>query len=208
MYKAGLYVSEQLRADLQQRSFLVAAQVDPEGEAGVPQVLGSYHTLYPLEELAAAAEASSQALGVTTQVAKAISSVDGQAYALRRVDGRQVIPTAELLGAAEAAVARWEACAHHPGLAVPRDALVSEEWDGTPSLLMAHDYHPGAFTLEQAHILPAHTAQGLVRNPASEEQLWSYLVQLASALRCVHSAGLAARAACLMPSKVRRRPRC
>lgn len=60
----------------------------------------------------------------------------------------------------------------------------------------------GAFTLEQAHLLPAQTQQGLVRNPATEDQLWSYLVQLGCGLRAVHSAGLAARPACLMPSKV------
>lgn len=38
--------------------------------------------------------------------------------------------------------------------------------------------------------------------PASEEQLWSYLIQLSAALRAVHSAGLAARPAALAPSKV------
>ena len=27
-------------------------------------------------------------------------------------------------------------------------------------------------------MLPAQTSQGLVRSPATEEQLWSYLVQL------------------------------
>ncbi|KAI3433530.1 hypothetical protein D9Q98_003340 [Chlorella vulgaris] len=203
MQKAGLFVSEQVRAEVQQRSYLIAAQVHPEaeGEQAVPQMVGSYHTLYPLEDLAAAAEGSSQALGVTSQIAKAVSGVDGQAYALRRIDGRQVIPTAELLAAAEACVARWEGCANHPNLVGLREALVSNEW-GSPSLVFAHDYHPGAFTLEQAHILPAQGPQGLVRTPASEEQLWSYLVQLASGLRCIHSAGLAARPACLQPSKV------
>jgi hypothetical protein len=76
------------------------------------------------------------------------------------------------------------------------------------SLPFCHNRRPppllpaGAFTLEQAHILPTHTQQGLMRNPANEEQLWSYLVQLASALRCIHQAGLAARPGCLMPSKV------
>lgn len=124
---------------------------------------------------------------------------------------------------------------------------MSDEWDGSPSLFFAHDYHPGApaaaallrqglaraaglgvavwhhcagaawpsvarnphpiytgaFTLEQAHILPTHTGQGLARNPANEEQLWSYLVQLTAGLRCLHQAGLAARPACLVPSKVR-----
>lgn len=46
-----------------------------------------------------------------------------------------------------------------------------------------------------------------MRNPATEEQLWSYLVQLTSALRCIHSAGLAARPGCLMPSKASPRGR-
>ena len=36
----------------------------------------------------------------------------------------------------------------------------------------------------------------------SEEQLWSYLVQLTSALRAAHSAGLLLRPAALMPSKI------
>ena len=41
-----------------------------------------------------------------------------------------------------------------------------------------------------------------MRNAPSEEQLWSYLTQLASALRVVHCAGLAVRTGSLMPSKV------
>lgn len=202
MQKAGMFISEQLRQELQQRSFLTQAQVNPEaeGDLGVPQVVQSYHTLYPLEDVTA--ETASQALGVSSQVVKGISSVDGQAYVLRRIDGRQVIPTAELLASAEVAVGRWEAVANHPNLVGLRDAFVSSEWDGSPSLFFAHDYHPGAFTLEQAHILPAQTSQGLMRNPASEEQLWSYLAQLTSALRCIHQGGLAARPGSLMPSKV------
>lgn len=49
---------------------------------------------------------------------------------------------------------------------------------------------------------PQATATGLVRSAATEEQLWSYLVQLTSALRAVHLAGKAVRASCLTPSKV------
>ncbi len=59
-------------------------------------------------------------------------------------------------------------------------------------------------TMEQMHIQPTDTGSGLAHNAATEEQLWSYLVQLASALRVVHSAGLACRAASLAPSKVLR----
>ena len=61
-------------------------------------------------------------------------------------------------------------------------------------------------TMEQAHIQPTATAGGLVRNAPSEEQLWAYLVQLTSALRAIHGAGLACRAASLLPSKARPEP--
>eukprot|EP00983_Pelagomonas_calceolata_P100490 1158573-Pelagomonas_calceolata.AAC.4 len=39
--------------------------------------------------------------------------------------------------------------------------------------------------------------------PVPESTLWRYVVQLAGALRAVHSAGLALRPACLHPTKVR-----
>jgi PAB-dependent poly(A)-specific ribonuclease subunit 3 len=51
--------------------------------------VGPYHTLYPLEDLTAAEEHPSAALGVRTCVVKGVSAQDGQAYALRRVDGKQ-----------------------------------------------------------------------------------------------------------------------
>ncbi len=63
--------------------------VEAEGDYGLPEVLQQYHSLYPLEDLGAAADAPSQAFGVATQVVKAVSALDGQAAALRRVDGRQ-----------------------------------------------------------------------------------------------------------------------
>jgi hypothetical protein len=52
--------------------------------------VGPYHTLYPLEDLSAAEEHPSSALGVRTCVIKGVSAHDGGAYALRRVDGKQV----------------------------------------------------------------------------------------------------------------------
>ena len=60
--------------------------------------------------------------------------------------------------------------------------------------------------MEEAHIQPTATAAGLVRNAPTEDQLWAYLVQLTSALRAIHSAGLACRPASLAPSKVRPNP--
>lgn len=62
--------------------------------------LGPYHTLYPLEEGALGGGAAgsgaggdllpSAALGLRTVLIKGVSSVDGSAAALRRVDPKQV----------------------------------------------------------------------------------------------------------------------
>ena len=49
------------------------------------------------------------------------------------------------------------------------------------------------------------TAAGLVSapQPPPEEVVWSYAVQMTSALRAAHGCGLLLRPACLHPSKVR-----
>jgi hypothetical protein len=64
----------------------------PEGEWGLPEMLGPYHSLYPLEDLAAAREQPSHALGLPSQLLKGVSAKDGQGYTLRRLDPRQVRP--------------------------------------------------------------------------------------------------------------------
>ena len=49
-----------------------------------------YHSLYPLEDLSLTREKSSQALGMKTTLMKGVSSCDGRAYTLRRLDNRRV----------------------------------------------------------------------------------------------------------------------
>jgi hypothetical protein len=63
------------------------------GEPPLPDKIGHYHTLYPLEDLAAAESVAggvSAAWGVRTTCLKGISSRDGHAYCLRVVCGKQV----------------------------------------------------------------------------------------------------------------------
>lgn len=204
MQLAGRFLPETLHQEMQQRTFLATAQLDDEALAAaeLPHTLHQYHSICPLEDRALAAEHPSAAFGVGTLILKATHSGDGAAYAVRRIDGRQAVPTADLLASAEATVERWALVANHPNVIGLREAFVSDEIDATSSLYFSYDFHPGAYTLEQAHILPTHTPQGLSRTAASEEQLWSYLVQLTSALRAIHSAGLVVGSAALSPSKV------
>ena len=75
-----------------------------------------------------------------------------------------------------------------------------------PCTLSASMLHPASlrflFTIVDAEKGCAVSA-GLARaSPPTEEQLWSYLVQLTAALRASHSARRALRAPALTPSKV------
>jgi len=197
------FISDRLRAELQQRAHLVQAQLNPEDDVGLPQKMNVYHTLYPLEDLAVAEERPSATYGgIRTFLIKGVSAIDGQAYALRWIDGRQVILTSELVNSAHEIVDKYFTIAAHPHLVCPRQAFATKELDDTASLVFAYDYHPGAVTMEMVHMQPASTKNGLVRNSCTEEQLWSYLVQISSALRALHTNGLVARTGNLMPNKV------
>lgn len=71
---------------------------------------------------------------------------------------------------------------------------------GDSSLIFVTDYHPLSKTLVDAHFPTANRFGGRSTAPVAEAVLWSYIVQIASALKSIHGANLAAR--CLEPSKV------
>jgi PAB-dependent poly(A)-specific ribonuclease subunit 3 len=118
---------------------------------------------------------------------------------LRRLDGRHVVPTPEILDKCSEIVRKWSPLANHPNLVGFRDAFVSEEMLSVPSLNLTYDYHHASCSLEQIYIVPS---QGGHKSRLSEEELWSYLVQMTAALRAVHSAGLDLGPSRLAPSKV------
>lgn len=66
-------------------------QLDPEQDlVDLPEMVQRYHSLYPLEDVIREEEAPSTSLGVRTMIFKGVSSSDGQAYAIRRIDSGQV----------------------------------------------------------------------------------------------------------------------
>ena len=66
------------------------------------------------------------------------------------------------------------------------------------ALVIAYDYHPNAMTLYDAHIRPKPPA---MRNGKMQPQstqvperlVWTYVIQIANALKAIHDLGLAAR---------------
>ena len=62
-------------------------------------------------------------------------------------------------------------------------------------MVVVYDYHPSAQTLADAHFKkPAHQSNGRAQpERIAEQTLWSYIYQIASAIKAVHDAGLAVR---------------
>lgn len=73
---------------------------------------------------------------------------------------------------------------------------------GDTSLVLFTDYHPSAKTLAENHLVHTNNQRGRPYGSpfVPEPTLWSYIVQLASALKTIHSHGLAART--INPTKV------
>lgn len=71
---------------------------------------------------------------------------------------------------------------------------------GDSSLIFVTDYHPSSETLAQKHFTTARFSGRNNNTHVSEQILWGYVVQIASALKAIHSVGLAARV--IDPSKV------
>ena len=72
---------------------------------------------------------------------------------------------------------------------------------GDSSLIFVTDYHPRSETLTQKHITPvSRFSHRSTHAHVPEQLLWGYLVQIANALKAIHSADLAARV--IDPGKV------
>ena len=166
-------------------------------------------------------------LGVLSLLVKGVSGDEGgaasaTAVALRRLDPRRAPPSAELASRALAAVRDWAPLFGHPNLCVPLHAFVSSEdvtggggagagegGGGAPALWFAHELLPGASTADELHLRGRNVGGGATASAGfippvapGEDALWSYLVQLACALRAAHTAGLELRPGCLHASKV------
>jgi PAB-dependent poly(A)-specific ribonuclease subunit 3 len=71
---------------------------------------------------------------------------------------------------------------------------------GDSSLVIVYNYHPLSKTLVETHFTGNNRFGNRNSGTVPEQVLWSYIVQLGSAIRAVHSANLAVR--CMDPSKV------
>ncbi|KAL7334784.1 PAB-dependent poly(A)-specific ribonuclease subunit 3, variant 2 [Mucor circinelloides] len=187
----SFFIPDNLREQLTQRNE-AQLMTTPARDLGLPMEVHVYHSLYPLDTHG---EKSSSFYGHPSSVYKATCSVDGRTYALVRIEGFRLVN--EL---AMQVVEAWRRIRHCNIVSI-REAFTTRAF-GDSSLIFAYDYHPCSTTIYSTYF----TAQGQAALYNSQHQqsngnprlipettIWSYITQIASALKAVHGSGLAAR---------------
>ncbi|KAG6820331.1 hypothetical protein H0H93_002180 [Arthromyces matolae] len=188
--------STALRQLLQKRSE-TTRQVAPI-DSNLPDELQGYHTLVPLEP-STGIERRKIGNWYST-VYRAFNSTDGHPYALRRIENYRLMQQS-----AFGAIETWSNI-RHPSIVSIKEAFTTKSFQDN-SLVFVHAYHADARTLFDVHLKPKpptmQTAsfqfgrsshlQANLPTLIPERTIWSYIVQIASAIKKVHEAGQAVR---------------
>ncbi|PVI04807.1 PAB-dependent poly(A)-specific ribonuclease subunit PAN3 [Periconia macrospinosa] len=184
------FIPDALREDLQKKAE-IARQVVP--NSTIPPI-EQFHSLFCLDTTA---QKNQSLFGYNTWVYKAVSSKDGNTYALRRLENFRLTNETAIRSAQA-----WKRILNGSVVTV-HEAFTTRAF-GDSSLIIVTDYHPNSKTLAEEHFKQAPMQRFHGRQTASshvpEQVLWGYIVQLASALKAIHGSGLAARL--ITPSKV------
>ncbi|GFZ47901.1 PAB1P-dependent poly(A)-nuclease [Saitozyma sp. JCM 24511] len=204
----SFFIPDDIRRTFQARHEATYLPVGP--SPGIPSELGVYHSLVQLE----GPGGPSRVYGHPAPVYRAVSTVDGNVYCLRRIeeDGEIGIcgmrndayfPGFKLVSeTAFQAIDNWRRM-RHPNIVGLREAFTTKAFNDN-SLILVYDFHPDSTTVYDEHLNPDAPPLSMGRRrqgmPIPERVLWSYVTQIANALKAVHSLNLAARN--LDPSKV------
>ncbi|KAK8847561.1 hypothetical protein IAR55_005420 [Kwoniella newhampshirensis] len=200
----SFFIPDDLRRTIQSRQEAIYTGTQSGSAAGLPAELGVYHSLIPIGP--AQGTTPSKVYGHPAPVYKAMSSVDGNVYCLRRIEGFKLVNEA-----AFGAIDTWRRI-KHPNIVTIREAFTTKAFNDN-SLILVYDYHPLSTTLWEEHLASASdqnappstlaavtAAKRRSGMPIPERVIWSYITQIANALKAIHNSNLAARN--LDPSKV------
>ncbi|RDX44097.1 hypothetical protein OH76DRAFT_1458144 [Lentinus brumalis] len=180
------FISDDIREELQKRSETVHTTA-PAG-LGLPEELQGYHTLVPLEPLGGERRKFGNWYSM---VYRATSSNDGSTYVLRRIENFRLMQQSAFSN-----IEAWSRL-RHPNVISVHEAFTTRAFNDS-SLVVVYDDHPNAQTLYEAHIKPKppQYQNGRLQaqsNRITERTIWSYVIQIANAIKAVHDAGLAVR---------------
>jgi len=210
-----------IKMELLTRQMICHAAADPEAFPDLPSEVDNFTGLCPLEPPPASPLHKSSTFGYVTTVYKAVNIKTGQHMCLRRIHGYRLVNT-KCMGLVD----QWKKMSHS-NLVTLRQVFTSKSF-GDHSMVFVYDFYPGSETLMSKHfnnpgqLAPlidpfngegsrpySQTKNNLLRQQANalsstgllpETVIWSYIIQLTSALRYIHAAGLACRT--LDPTKI------
>ncbi|KAL8997112.1 MAG: hypothetical protein Q9169_003548 [Polycauliona sp. 2 TL-2023] len=179
------FIPENLRQILAQKSEASRMTIP---NSTLPPAIAHYHSLVPLVNNS---QKTSTLFGYQSQAYKAESNLNGRFYCLRRLQGYRV-NEASSEHAIRNTQQNWKRVRN--GSVVSVHLAFTNSSFGDSSLIFVTDFHPLAETLAQKHFASSHRyTNRYSTSHVLEETLWSYIVQIANALKSIHSAGLAAR---------------
>ncbi|ROT41658.1 PAB-dependent poly(A)-specific ribonuclease subunit PAN3 [Sodiomyces alkalinus F11] len=179
------FLPEKLREDAQ-RKLEAAHQVL--ANSALPNV-DHFTSLVPLDTNN---RESSTIFGYTSWVYKAVSQENGRTYCLRRIKDFRLSNENAIRSVKE-----WKRV-HNGSVVSVHSAFTTRRFQDS-SIIFVYDFHPLSKTLSQQHFTQTNNRYN-PRTTVTEDLLWSYITQIANALRAIHKLNLAAR--CLDPSKI------
>lgn len=184
---SDFFMPESLRVELVKKAE-ATLQVMPNTQ--LPQ-LDNYHSLVPLDTNH---RKNPSIFGYPTWVYKAVSAKKGRYVCLRRLEGFRLTNEDAIKAARE-----WRRVASANVVRI-HDAFTTRAF-GDSSLIFVQDYHPLSKTLAEEYLSATPSPGGrFQKTPIAEAILWSYITQIATALKAIHSINLAAR--CLDATKI------
>nr|XP_004660039.2 PAN2-PAN3 deadenylation complex subunit PAN3 isoform X2 [Jaculus jaculus] len=205
----SFFMADELRQELINRHLITMAQIDQADMPAVPTEVDSYHSLFPLEPLPPPNRIQkSSNFGYITSCYKAVNSKDELPYCLRRIHSFRLVNTKCMV-----LVDMWKKI-QHSNIVTLREVFTTKAF-AEPSLVFAYDFHAGGETMMSRHFSDPNADAyftkrkwgqhdgPLPRQHAGllpESLIWAYIVQLSSALRTIHTAGLACRV--MDPTKI------
>lgn len=176
---SDFFIPDNLREDLQRKA---EATLQTFANTTLPQNVEYFHSLVALDT---SNQKGPSLFGYPSWVYKATSSRDGHNYALRRVEGFRLTNEAAIR-----TVQNWKRISN-ASLVQVHDAFTGR-WFNDSSLIIVTDYHPLSQTLADKYFSVGRHPNSSRPQVIPENDLWAYLVQIASALKSIHEGGLAA----------------
>lgn len=152
-------------------------------DSSLPAHVDHFHSLVPLD---LSHQKNATTFGYPSWVYKAQSSKDGNFYVLRRLEGYRLTNEKAIR-----AVQGWKRITNGSVVTV-HDAFTTRVFQDS-SLVFVMDYHPLSKTLSEQHLGGGNRYAARSTTHIPEQVLWGYVTQIASALKAIHSCGMAAR---------------